>query len=213
MLSSCAGTYNSINPQTLAYGYAPKSNTQVQLGYHHNVLTEHRNKKFARKEHKKNIQLIAIKVTNNTNRSLTVGQDIQMYSGSVPVLPLDQEITYKSLRQQAPLFLLYLLLTPSQFYYSDGSSTSYSSQNQVESFPIGLILGPGLAIGNMLVASSNNKKFEEDLTRYNLMNRTIAPGETVHGLIGTTKSYTEPLEMRIITVHPVEASDDYYKEN
>lgn len=209
-MTSCAGSYHSINPQPLPYGYAPKTNAQVQLGFHYNVLTEHRNKKFARKERKKNIQLVAVKVTNTTDRSLTFGQDMQMYAGGMPVVPLDQQITYKSLRQQAPLFLLYLLFTPMQF------TTTEVQNGQVtqNSFPLGLILGPGLALGNMLVANGNNKKFEQDLNTYDLTNRQIAPGETVYGLVGITRSYTAPLEVRMIKdVEPVQANDEYYKEN
>jgi hypothetical protein len=209
-MSSCAGTYHPINPQSLAYGYAPKSNTQVQIGYHHNVLSEHRNKKFARKEQKKNIQLVAVKITNNTDQRLTIGQDMQMYSGSTPVVPLDQEITYKSLRQQAPLFLLYLLLSPLELTTTETDTYKGMTQNR---YPIGLILGPGIALGNLLVANGNNKKFQQDLSTYDLTNRQLAPGETAYGLIGITKSYTEPLEMRLIKVLPTEAKDDYYEEN
>lgn len=209
VMSGCAGSYHGINPQALAYGYAPRSNAQVQLGYHHNILSEHRNKKFARKEQKKNIQLVAIEVTNNTDRSLTFGQDMQMYSGNIPVVPLDQEITYKSLRQQAPLFLLYLLLSPMQL----NTTEVQNGQVETNSFPIGLIIGPGLALGNMLVANGNNQGFQQNLNNYDLTNRQIAPGETVYGLVGITKSYTAPLEMRILTVQPVEATEDYYKED
>lgn len=211
LLSSCAGSYHSINPQTLAYGYAPKSNASVELGYHQNVLTEHRNKKFARKERKKNIHLVAVKVTNNTDRSLTIGKDVQIYSGNLPVVPLDQAITYKSLKQQAPLFLLYLLLSPMQLH-TNAEMQSNGQMVYQNSFPIGLIIGPGIALGNMMVADGNNKKFKQDLNNYDLTNRQLAPGETAYGLIGITKLITEPLEMRIISVQPVQANDEYYKE-
>lgn len=215
VLSSCAGTYHQIHPQSLSYGFAPKSNARVQVGYHYNVLTEKRNKKFARKEEKKNLHLAAVKLTNNTTRPLVFGQDMQLTSGGMVVTPANQMLTYKNLKQQAPLFLLFLLLSPMQLTVGHSTTNQYGSASAEEpdTFPIGLIIGPGIALGNMLVANGNNKRFQDELTACDLTNRTIAPGETVYGLIGLSQIPTAPLEMRIISSEPQEeTSDDYFKE-
>jgi hypothetical protein len=69
-----------------------------------------------------------------------------------------------------------------QFYTTSTNSNGYTEQTS--SFPIGIIIGPGIAGGNMLAASSANKKFKQDLLDYNLLGKKIKPGETVYGLLG-----------------------------
>jgi hypothetical protein len=55
-----------------------------------------------------------------------------------------------------------VFITPVQFY--SGSTTTsngyYTETKPANSFPIGLIVGPGLAGGNMIAASSANKNFK-----------------------------------------------------
>ena len=185
----------------------------MQVGYHYNVLTEKGNKKFARKEEKNHISLVALKVTNNTDRPLTYGKDMQLYSGAMPISIMDQEIVFKSLRQQAPLFLLYLMLLPTNLTISPESTNGGMPDATV--IPVGYALGPGLAIGNMMMASSNNKVFRTELSMYDLTDRQIAPGETVYGLVGLSFASFSQLEMRVNpTQEPVYANDDeYYREN
>jgi hypothetical protein len=72
--------------------------------------------------------------------------------------------------------LLYLLLTPMQLYTTDESGNT-------ETTPIGLIIGPGIALGNMAGAGAANQNFLQELLQYNIINKTIEPGQTMHGLI------------------------------
>jgi hypothetical protein len=68
----------------------------------------------------------------------------------------------QTVKQSPASYLWYLLLTPVQFY--SGSTTTsngyYTETKPANSFPIGLIVGPGLAGGNMIAASSANKNFK-----------------------------------------------------
>jgi hypothetical protein len=51
-----------------------------------------------------------------------------------------------------------LMLTPVQFYSgSTITSDGYYTETETNSFPIGMIVGSGLAGGNMIAASSANK--------------------------------------------------------
>lgn len=201
VLSSCAGSYHPIYPRSLQYNHSSAPQAPVDMGYRYGVLAEKDNKKFARKEEKKHLQLAAIKLTNNTNKPLVFGRDIQLLSNTSPLSPLPSGMVYQQLKQQTPLFLLYLLFTPAKITTtrSDGNTVNQSS------FPIGLILGPGLALGNMLKASGNNDKFLAELMQHDLIGRTIQPGETVYGLVGLGNTGYGPLSIRIVD-HPTAAS-------
>jgi len=127
--------------------------------------------------------LVAIKVTNNTDDDLIFGKDIKLfYENQKELLIMDNEIVFKSLKQSPTSYLWYLLLTPVNFYTT--STNSYGIQEETSSTPIGLVIGPGLAGGNMIAASSANKKFKTDLLNYNITGTSIKKGETAYGLIG-----------------------------
>jgi hypothetical protein len=88
---------------------------------------------------------------------------------------------YSSLKQSPASYLWYLLLTPMNLYTNE---TQNGFQTQTSSTPIGLVVGPGLAGGNMIAASSANKKFQQNLLDYNINGVTIKKGESISGLIG-----------------------------
>lgn len=94
---------------------------------------------------------------------------------------MDSQATFKTLKQSVASHLFYLLLTPVSIYRTETSNGFTETENI---FPIGLILGPGIAGGNMIAAGSANKKFNQELMDYNIN------GETKFGLIGIrSKSY------------------------
>ncbi|AKD05299.1 hypothetical protein POKO110462_13615 [Pontibacter korlensis] len=106
------------------------------------------------------VQVVAVKITNNTGRVLDGSQDLKFYVGQQQVMPMAPEIVHNLIKQSTPSHLLYLLLLPVKFT----SSTSVNGvETESKSFPIGLILGPALTGINMAVASSSNKKMLQDL--------------------------------------------------
>lgn len=126
-----------------------------------------------------------MKIENNTGRDITFNKDFTIVydNGRQPVL-MEKERLFRSLKQKPATHLFYLLLLPVQFQTSTTTSNSYGVQETTSSFPIGLILGPGLAGGNLIAASTANKKFNNELEAYNLEGKTIKNGETVYGLMG-----------------------------
>jgi hypothetical protein len=76
-------------------------------------------------------------------------------------------------------------------------TNSYGYTETSSSFPIGLILGPGLAGGNMIAASSANKKFNTDLNDYDLNGKTIKKGETSYGLIGINSTNFDSIKIKM----------------
>lgn len=185
----CASNYHSISPQSSYFNVAEQTD-ELDFSYRYNILREKGNKKYAKREDKKGIRVVALKITNNTDRPLKFPEDIQLYAGDRAVLLLEPEFIHSKLKQGVPIYLLYLLFTPMTF-------TTYSENGDVNSTPVGLLVGPGLTALNMGMASSANNKFKEELLQYNLANRVIQEGETVYGLIGFQDFGYSPIKIQL----------------
>lgn len=189
-LNSCASGYKTIGPSELAYNSVAKEEG-LSMEYKYDLLR----KKYAKKEKKKDVRLVAVKITNNTSKNLTFGEDFFLSyenGGQVLIMPTDK--VFSSLKQHPATHLFYLLLSPLTLYTSNTNSYGYSETSS--SFPIGLIIGPGLAAGNLIAASSANKKFKKELQEHQLQGKVIPKGETVYGLIGIRADNYDALELR-----------------
>lgn len=189
--TSCASRYKLIEPKTINYVSA-RSNDGVKLEYKYDLLR----KKYKKKEEKKGIKLVAIKVTNNTEKDLMFGRDITLhFLNNTQIFILENDEVYKTLKQSPASYLWYLLLTPVNFYTYE--TNGYGVQETTNSVPIGLVLGPGLAGGNMIASSSANKKFKTELLDYNIYGTTIKKGETKYGLIGIKTDAFDALKLKL----------------
>lgn len=186
-LTSCASSYKTIYPHSIKY-ISQNEDSGVTLSYKYDLL----DKKYRKKETKKGVKLVALKITNNSGRDLVFGQDaILTYENGSEIYILDNERVFKSLKQSPATYLFYLLLTPLNMYTT--SSNGYSQETN--STPIGLILGPGLAGGNMIAAGSANKKFKNELLDYNINGTVLKNGETSYGLIGIQSNSFDALRL------------------
>lgn len=204
-LTSCASSYKPIDPESLNYRSVDKKEG-VSFEYKYDVLKK---KKYQKKEKKKGVQLVAVKVTNTTTKDLVFGKDIKptFENGSSMQLMEVEQIT-RELNQKVGFHLFYLLLTPMTFNtYSTQSQGGFTTQEVSSSTPIGLVVGPGLALLNILVGSSANKKFKTELEQYHLYGKTIPAGQTVHGILGVRSNVPEGLKIEVIG-----SGDSFYKE-
>ncbi|MGM0588011.1 MAG: hypothetical protein ACQETE_06345 [Bacteroidota bacterium] len=175
VVSSCAGSYNSMNPTMMHYE-AKTNGNQIETSYRYNILQENENKKYAKKEFKGSAKMVAVKITNNTNESFVIGKDKHIYSGNTMISDTNSEHVISSLDQTAAGYLLFLLLTPMKLTVQKGGQ-------KPEVTSIGYVIGPGLTLINMIRASSANTSFEQDLKKYNLVGKRVEPGQTVYGLV------------------------------
>lgn len=188
-LTSCASGYRMIQPDKINY-VSKTENNNVTLEYKYDLLR----KKYKKKEDKKDIRLVAIKVTNNSDKDLIFGRDMTLtYANGNQIYVQDNMKTFKSLKQSPASYLWYLLLTPLNFT----TTTSNGNNSSSSSFPAGLIVGPGLAGGNMIAAGSANKKFEQELMEFDINGTTILKGTTVYGLIGIQGDSFDALQLKI----------------
>jgi hypothetical protein len=190
ILSGCASSYKPLRPNATYY---PTTNTEsgLEFSYKLGVLRENGNKKYAKREDRKAIRLASVKIVNTSDRSYTVGSNLKFYSGNSELILIDPATLHRELKQGVPIYLLYLLMTPIQFY-------STNSSGQTTSTPIGVVLGPGLAIGNMVGAGGANQNFLKELNTFNLINKTIKPGETVYGIIGIRDIGYNPINIKVL---------------
>lgn len=187
MLTSCASGYKGIEAESLNY-LSKNESEGVTLEYKYDLL----DKKYAKKETKKGVKLVAVKITNNSGRDLMLGRDIKFtYENGEEIVPMEYDKVFAALKQSPASYLFYLLLSPVNLY------TSSSNGRQTSSTPIGLVIGPGLAGGNMIAAGSANKKFKTDLSAYNVLGTLIKKGTTEYGLIGIRTNSFDALKIKV----------------
>ena len=186
IFTSCAATYKKINPRNLNY---PLTENDSAFSYQYHVIRRAGNRKLAKKEDKARMRVVAVKIYNNTGQTLEYGKNFGIFTGNTEINLYSPAIASENIRQTAPLYLLYLLLTPMQF--------NVTTENSSNSTPIGLFIGPALALGNMAVAATANKRFKEELIEYDLFNRPIANGEIVYGLITLNENGFLPLTLKM----------------
>lgn len=191
ILTSCAATYKRINPPQVRY---PAAYADSLFSYQYDVIRRAGNRKIAKKEVKAYMNVVAVKIYNNTGQPLEYGKNYRIFSGNTEASLLGPEITSDVIKQKAGFHFFYLLLLPTQLNTGEsvnGTTTSSSS------FPLGLIIAPALAIGNYAVARTANKRFKEELIDYDLERKVIAPGETAYALITLRDNGKLPLSLRL----------------
>lgn len=193
-LSGCASIYRPINPSTLNYN-SHDLQDGIGISYKYGVLSERGNKKYARKEYKKNVKLIAVKITNNTESVINIGKNAAFFSGQNQIIPMEPMAIKKSIKQIVPAYLPYALLT---FVNFTVTKTSSSGMPETDVYPIGYGLGPAVTFGNMAMAGSSNRDLLNELYEYNILGRDIQKDETVYGIIGVRNIGYNPLTLKMI---------------
>jgi hypothetical protein len=182
LLWGCASVYKPIQPSSLNY-----SNTEVgeeiSYSYKFDVLNEKGNKRYARKEDKFNIDILSVKLINNTNKELDFNKNVKCYMGDRELYPLESNSVTSRIKQGVIGYILYGFV----FLY-------IGNEENVTTIPIGLPIG----IGNMIAAGSSNGKFKREFSEYNLVNKTINPGDTIYGLVAFKDIEYGKFEMKIV---------------
>lgn len=186
----CASNYHTINPGRTHFPAPAEKEYGLSFAYKYDLLRAKGNKKYAKKEDKKGVRVVAVKITNNTGSTLIFPDDFDIMSGDSPVYLLEPEAVHRQLKQGVPIYLLYLLFTPMNLYTYDDTGVTSST-------PVGLLLGPGLTALNIGIAASANNKFKQELLDYDIYNMEIKDGETITGLIGITDNGYAPLSLEL----------------
>lgn len=183
-LTSCAKKYYPISIENIEYSNN-SMNGELEFSYKYNLLDK--NEKYKKKGIDKNISLVALSITNNSADTLRIGDELRIYSGNKEANVLLASEVVNELKQSTASYLFYMLLTFSNFYVEEN--------NNRRTYPIGLVIGPSLTAGNMLVSSKANKKMEANILEHYLLNIPIYPGETKNGLIGLRYFDFDPIKI------------------
>jgi len=191
-LSSCASTFKSINPQKIPFSYTENA-ADVQFSYAYDVLSLKGNKKYVKKERKQNMRVVAVRITNNSEKALRLNENLKLIVGNNPTVPVDPTVVGQTIKQGTWIYLLYLPLN-----FTIGATTTTNNYGQVETTGgTTLPTGPIISLGNILVASSSNKNFRTELQQFNLIGKTIEPGQTVYGLLTLRGLTTDPIKFEV----------------
>ena len=196
IMTGCASKYTKLNPETMNY-LSKSSENNIVLEYKYNTLE----KKYLKKELKYGVKTVSVKITNNSEKDIVLGTDFKFtYENGNEVSLLEVDYVFKTLKQSPASYLWYLPLSFLQLY--SGTKTtqngSYVTTEPKSVFPIGLIIGPGLTLGNMIAAGDANKNFKNDLTEFDIINKPIKKGETIYGIIGLRTNQYDSIKIKKI---------------
>ena len=184
ILTGCASGYRMINPEKLKY--TPNSNAdQIGFEYKYDLL----NFRYHIKEKKFGVQLVSVKLTNNTAKDLVFDQDIKItYVNGEQLVLMDREQVFSLLKQDPAYYLIYLTF---------GLVGDINLLDTREPYaPAPLFFGAGLAGINIAWASIANARFDKELVKYNLSGIVIPKGATVYGLVGIRGSSMQLLKVK-----------------
>lgn len=158
----------------------------LKYSYRYNVLTETKNKRHANKELKHGVKLLALQVQNDTGEEIILREHARFYTGEKQVLPLDPKQLQQQLKQPGGLYMLWSLL------WLTYTKCEGRECNTIP-IPIGVVIG----LLNWSTASRANKDLLNELIANNILDKRIAPGEAVTGLLGISSDGSLPLEIRL----------------
>src|SRR5436190_4906362 len=130
LMAGCASRYKPLRPDYAHYQNVANGPDGIDFAFRLGVLREQGNKKYAKREDKHAIRIASVRITNNLNRPIVVGNDLKFFSAQSELSLMEPAFVHKELKQGVPIYLLYFLLLDT-------------------TTPLGLIVGPGIALGNM----------------------------------------------------------------
>lgn len=185
LMVSCAGSYKAIRPESLNYPLLTEEEG-LKYTYRYDVLSSTGNKKYANKERKKNLRLVAIKLTNTSDLPISFSSNMKLSVGGRAVVPVDPEIVVAQIKQPSGLYMLWSFL----WLFINKCENGECSSTPI---PIGLLIG----LGNTTTAAGSNKRLMNEVKERNLLYKMIDPEETVYGFIGVDSDYNAPLELKL----------------
>jgi hypothetical protein len=182
-LQSCASAYHPVYPKNVKYSMH-ESKDKIDFSYKYNVLGENGNGKYVRRAKRNGFQIVAYKLTNNTNDTLVLGKDLVFVDDSNKRILVSNELyTAEPVKQYGIGFLPYM--AGSWIFLFTGIKTNY--YGEVTSYkykiPIGVIIGLPITLGNMIVANFNNTAFKDNMRLNDMNGKAILPQKSIEGIL------------------------------
>jgi len=188
LLSSCASGYKSVIEEDYSAHAKSDSIENIVIEYNYNVL----NTKYSKKEYKKGVKLLKVKISNLSNQDLVFNEDIKLINETGDTLNLYTPIEISTqLKQNSGSYILYLLLTPLKFFLN------INGQNVID-YDIGDYVGPILSALNIAISIDANNKFLKELKALDLNQKLIPKGSQVTGIIAFKAFVRDDLKLILV---------------
>lgn len=208
LVSSCARPYRKINMSAVPFNEF-RSDQNISYSIRQGVLYNMRNFFFARREMKKNLSLVALKIVNNSDTAININ-DLRFTCGALlPIQQIGVNEYFNVLKQKPALYWLYsvgAVVYPKPAVYTDPvTNNQFPKPNNPKKFIkngkqfIPIPIGLPVAAANYAIAYRSNKKMLLDLQLLNLTNRVIQPHDTIQGIL-MFKNTTNCSDIYISTV-------------
>jgi hypothetical protein len=184
----CASTYKPMTLPTLVYMDSQTVSDSLRVSYRFGVQEVSGNRRYANKEKTHGLAAVAVKVQNLSTVPLSLSRTTFKVSSAAGEKVALSPLSYSSkIKQRVGLHMLHALWGPWGISWSEDEY----GERDVSGFyiPVGAIVG----IGNAVRASNANKKNLANMEMHEIWNKTIAPGETIYGLIAIPARTEEAL--------------------
>ena len=189
LITGCATSYKPIILENMTYQRV-QSDEKYTIEVANDLLLVSNNPRYQKYAQASNLKLYSVKVTNNTDKPITITYDNFVATSGQGRLPLAQlEGSVTSLKQPGAIYLLWGLLWIS--FCSGGGDGEDPSCVPI---PIGLVIG----LMNWGTASSSNSRIQSDLISQALIGQTIQPGQQVAGVVGLHSSSGVSVQFSIV---------------
>ena len=179
--TGCASTYKPLNPQSLSY-----SNEQVidklKFAYNDKAFEQTRNRKYIRKAVRKQVNIVAVRITNASNTSINIKSDLVLKADQAKLICIQPENVKRLLRQHS--FLYFLGMCGISIVSTSASTVVYFGI-----YPFNAVY----VLPNFIVAASANKNFLEELSFYNIESMEVPAYSVRYGIL----SYYAPVKRNI----------------
>jgi hypothetical protein len=170
MAMGCAGKYYLIEPQTLDFTNSAVvfGKKDITIAWRYNVLREAGNNKYARKERRNDVSLIALAIKNNSTDTLH-------FPGNIMVLSGEDELE---------------VMTVDDAYFALCQDIYESRRGIGMADPLIIKIRDNI---NYEIQKKGNTLFVNELYDNYLFHRNIAPGTTLKGFICLSAQSKSPL--------------------
>jgi hypothetical protein len=178
ILASCARSFHTLNPTMYYFDNTKPLTEEINVSYLYDIQNISRNKPYARKERKKYIKLVALKIDNNSDKELILTRDnfaIKTSSGR-DIEIISNEQYNKAIRQYSGTYALFYGLSGFGYEWGEVNGEEYSTLSY--NF-LPLIIG----VGNAFFAEASNNNQKQNMNNLQIYGKSLKPHSSMHGLI------------------------------
>lgn len=191
LISGCAHTYRTIKMSDIPFNEFRNDNN-ISYSIRQGVMFNLKNKFFFKREVKRDIDLIAFKIVNKTDQTISIS-DMDFFCGAtLPLQRISVDEYYNSIKQKSNLYWLYsvgMVVYPKPAVYKLSNNTSANKPDNPKKFIkngkqfIPLPFGLPMAAVNYGISKKANNKLQLNLQLLDLSNKVIQPHDSISGIL------------------------------